>query len=149
MVLNALVAWLHYLGFMVLFGALLIEWLLCRPGLRPQQVRALVRADAGVGLAAALILITGILRVFYFGKGVGFYIVNPIFLLKVGLFFAVGLLSIYPTVVFLGWRRAVNNNQPAITAERINRLAAIIRIELAAVIALPLLAALMARGVGL
>ena len=150
MTLNALVAYLHYLGIMVLFGALLVERLLCRPGITPVQIHQLARADAGVGIAAAVVLVSGILRVLYFGKGIGFYVANPVFLLKVGIFLAVGALSIYPTVVFLGWRRTVKNNLPlTLTADRIHRVARIIAIELAALVALPLLAALMARGIGL
>ena len=59
------------------------------------------------------------------------------------------VLSIYPTVTFLGWRTARRNRQvPAISAPTARWLTWVIRLELLLLLVIPLLAALMARGFG-
>ncbi len=150
MLLSALVAYLHYLGILGVGAALVVEWLYCRPGLSVTDIGKIVRADLIYGICAGLVVATGILRVLYFGKGRAFYLTNPIFLLKVGLFLLVGLISVYPTVAFLNWRRIVakTGHTPSDDGQ-IFRLARVVRIELAILATLPLLAALMARGIGL
>jgi putative membrane protein len=150
MLLSALAAYLHYLGILGILGALTVEWLLCKPGLSALDIGKIARADLVYGVCAGLVLATGVLRVMYFGKGSAYYLSNPIFLLKIGLFLVIGLISIYPTVVFLAWRKSIQSNR-ALTPDdgQIFRLARVIRIELAILISLPLLAALMARGIGL
>lgn len=65
-----------------------------------------------------------------------------------GLFLAVGLLSIQPTRTFLSWRRALREGQMAVVDDaRLGRVRAMIHWELAGIALLILCAALMARGV--
>ena len=68
---------------------------------------ALAKADMGFGIAATLVLITGICRVTLGAKPLFFYLHNPVFHVKISLFVLVGLLSIWPTIVFIRWRKAV------------------------------------------
>ena len=58
-------------------------------------------ADVVYGLAGVAILVTGILRVKYFGQGGDFYTGNPVFWIKVSLYILVGLLSLYPTTTYI------------------------------------------------
>ncbi len=60
-----------------------------------------------LGASAGLLLVVGLLRVFYFEKGAAFYFGNAFFLAKLALFVVVGLLSIYPTREFLSWGKAL------------------------------------------
>lgn len=147
MIGNAIIAYFHYLGILVLFASLLLEHSLYRAELSVTQARRLTRIDGLYGLSAIVVLISGILRVFNEPKGVDYYLVSQFFYVKVGLFILVGLLSIYPTVHFFKWRNNLRVSQPPqIGTATAQRVISVIRIELLAIALLPLLAALMARG---
>ena len=59
-------------------------------------------SDAVYGVAATVLLVVGLLRVFYTEKGAAYYFASFTFLAKLALFVVVGILSIYPTIKFLG-----------------------------------------------
>jgi putative membrane protein len=78
------------------------------------------------------------------GKPPIYYSKNWIFHVKISLYVAIGLLSIYPTVFFL-------KNRKGNAQERVTIPPAIfwmLRIELLLLFIIPLLAGLMAKGVG-
>jgi putative membrane protein len=109
----------------------------------------IVIADAVYGISATVVLVTGILRVIYFGKGTDYYLSNPVFYAKVVVFIVVGLLSLYPTISFIGWVKSLQQGQaPKLELLKLNRLIWLIRIELVGFTLIPLLAAIMARGIG-
>ncbi len=58
-----------------------------------------------------MLLVVGLLRVFYTEKGAAYYFASGTFLAKLALFVVVGLLSIYPTMKFLGWRAALREQR--------------------------------------
>jgi putative membrane protein len=61
----------------------------------------------------------------------------------------VGLLSIYPTVTFLAWRKDLREDRlPVLDAVTLRRLKIVIHTEMTGVLLIILCAALMARGVG-
>src|ERR1044072_7287001 len=103
---DVLLAYLHFAAIFTLLWFLAKEWTLLRVGAASVDTERLARADAGFGLAAALVLVTGALRAAYGVKGWAFYAHNPAFHLKIGVFVMVGLISIAPTLAFLGWRKA-------------------------------------------
>jgi len=147
---SAAIAYLHYLSFMVAFAALVVEHLTLRKELELKQAWRLVITDGLYGIAAITVLVTGILRVLYFGKGTAYYLSNPVFHLKVGFFILVGLLSLYPTISFLLWLKPLRQGQvPTLELAAVQRLTWAIRAELAFLSGIPLLAAMMARGIGL
>ncbi|MCH9054615.1 DUF2214 family protein [Synechococcus sp. PCC 6716] len=147
---SAAIAYLHYLSFMVAFAALVVEHLTLRKELELKQAWRLVITDGLYGIAAITVLVTGILRVLYFGKGTAYYLSNPVFHLKVGFFILVGLLSLYPTISFLLWLKPLRQGQvPTLELAAVQRLTWVIRAELALLSGIPLLAAMMARGIGL
>ncbi|WP_071517083.1 DUF2214 family protein [Geitlerinema sp. PCC 9228] len=146
---NAVVAYLHYLSFMLIYAALAVENQTFKPELSAPEALKVAIADGIYGLSATTVLITGILRVFYFGKGSDFYASNPVFWTKVGLFFFVGFLSLYPTITFLSWLKDLQNgNPPRIGKAKAHWIANIIKVELVGFAIIPLLGALMARGIG-
>jgi len=147
---NALVAYLHYLSFGAILAALTVEHLTFKPELSLREAWRILIADAVYGLAAIAILATGVLRLIYFGKGPEFYTDNPIFWAKIVVFFVVGSLSLYPTLTFLLWLRELRQGEtPKFGAAKATAIRWIVRLELAGFAAIPLLAALMARGIGL
>ena len=147
---SAGVAYVHYLSFMVCFGALVLERRLIRPDPDRKDAILMVITDVTYGLAALAVLISGILRVLYFGQGSSFYTENPLFWWKVGTYLAVGALSLYPTITYILWAIPLRKGElPQVSEALASRLGWILNIELLGFATIPLLAALMARGVGL
>ncbi|QPN66594.1 DUF2214 family protein [Synechococcus sp. CBW1006] len=147
---SAGVAYVHYLSFMLCFGALVLERRLIRPNPSKQDATLMVITDVIYGLAALALLGSGILRVLHFGQGSAFYTENPLFWWKVGLYLSVGALSLYPTITYILWAIPLRKGEaPQVSEGLAKRLSWILNIELAGFAAIPLLATLMARGVGL
>ena len=84
---NAGVAYVHYLSFMVCFGALVLERRLIKANPDRGEATAMVITDIVYGIAALALLVSGILRVIHFGQGSAFYTENPLFWWKVGSIF--------------------------------------------------------------
>jgi putative membrane protein len=137
-----LFAFLHHAAAFALVGALAVELVLLRSELNAQTVRRLQRADMALGISAGILLVVGLLRVFYFEKGAAYYFHNTAFLAKLALFILVALVSIYPTRAFISWRKSPPD------AARLPALRKIVHLELAGVVVILLCAALMARGMG-
>lgn len=147
---SAGVAYVHYLSFMLCFAALVVERRLIRPDPDRRTATVMVITDIVYGMAALAVLLSGILRVLYFGQGTEFYTVNPLFWWKVGLYLSVGGLSLYPTITYVFWAIPLRKGElPKVSEALASRLAWIINIELVGFALIPFLATLMARGVGL
>jgi putative membrane protein len=145
--MSTLFAFLHHLCAFTLVAALAIEFTLIRQELTLASARRLQAIDLVLGIAAGLLLVIGLLRVFFFEKGAAYYWHSHAFLAKFGLFVIVGLLSIIPTMEFLSWRGAITAGQvPIVDAARRKRVTMVIHIELAAIVVILLCAAIMARG---
>jgi len=143
---SAIVAYFHYLGFMLAFAALIVELFNLKPDITLEQAKKVAFADIVYGLAAVTILGTGVLRVLYFGKGTAYYMHNPFFLGKMAVFIIVSLLSLYPTITFILWFKDLQKGEaPVLEVSKINILSGMIKGELLSFTILPLLAAIMAR----
>jgi putative membrane protein len=146
---SALMAFLHHVAAFSLVGALVAEVALFKPPLTVVQARRIQRADQLFGAAAMALLIIGLLRVFYFEKGAGYYFANDFFLTKLTLFIAAGLISIYPTMLFISWNKALRQGDvPAITSQAVTRARMCLMLELTAILGILLCAPFMARGIG-
>ena len=142
-------AFLHHVAAFALVSALAIEFVLVRGELTLKNARTILIADAVFGVSAVLILIAGLLRVFYFEKGAGYYFHSVPFIAKLSLFAVIGLLSIYPTLQFLSWRASLKRGAvPAVDPAKLRAIRTVIHWELAALVLLVLCAALMAHGIG-
>jgi putative membrane protein len=147
---SAGIAYVHYLSFMVCFGALVLERRLIRADPNRADATLMVITDVVYGIAALALLLSGIGRVLHFGQGSDFYTHNPLFWWKVGVYLAVGGLSLYPTVTYILWAIPLRKGElPKVSEALAQRLRWILNIELAGFAAIPLMATLMARGVGL
>jgi putative membrane protein len=145
--MTTLFAFLHHLCAFTLVAALAIEFALIRQELTLASARRLQVTDLVLGIAAGLLLIIGLCRVFFFEKGASYYWHSHAFLLKFGLFIVVSLLSIIPTMEFLSWRGAIEEGRiPVMEASRRRRVTGIIHVELFAIVIILLCAAIMARG---
>tara|TARA_B100000212_G_C27244062_1_gene477246 strand:- start:164 stop:646 length:483 start_codon:yes stop_codon:yes gene_type:complete len=147
---SAIVAYTHYLGIIFCTSALLYERLKLKVNLNRSETLSIIIADVIYGIAGLAILITGILRVRYFGQGSDFYTHNPVFWIKVSLYIFVGLLSLYPTTTYVLWAIPLSKNKlPSISENLVLRFKIIITTELIGFATIPFFATLMARGVGL
>ena len=143
-------AFLHHLAAFTLVAALAVQFVLLRDEITVASARKLQAIDTIYGIAAVMLLIAGLGRVFHFEKGATYYFHTWTFIAKLSLFVVIGLVSIIPTIEFLSWRKAVRQGQvPSVNAQKIRSLRSIIHLELAGVILILLMAALMAKGIGL
>ncbi len=146
---SAIMAFVHHLAAFTVVGALVAEVVLFKPPLTVVQARRLQRTDSVFGLAAVVLLIVGLLRVFFFEKGAGYYFSNAFFLTKLAAFIVAAIISIYPTVLFLSWSKALKEGiAPDISADRIRRARMCLMWELTAIVVILFCAPLMARGFG-
>ncbi|MDB6092215.1 MAG: hypothetical protein JWN85_4999 [Gammaproteobacteria bacterium] len=149
MYLPALLAFVHHLAAFTLVAALAVEVSLFKPPLAVVQARRIQRADMVFGIAAGVLLVVGLLRAVYFEKGGGYYFANAFFLTKLIAFLAAGVISIYPTVLFLSWSKALREGAtPEMSAEQIRRARMCLMLELTAIVVILFCAPLMARGFG-
>jgi len=147
--LSALFAFLHHLAAFALVAALALEFVLIKGELDARAARRLQLTDLVLGMTSGVVLVVGLLRVFYFEKGASYYLHSAPFIAKLVLFLAVGLLSIVPTMEFLSWRKALRQGQtPSLDAGKLRKLRAVMHLELVGVVLILLCAVLMARGVG-
>ena len=146
----ALIAYLHYVAMIAIAVILVVEHMLCVPGLTGGRIRLLARLDLLYMGAAVLALGSGVARVVWFGKGAVFYFHNPVFYIKLALFLAVGLISIPPTLQYLRWRRSLESGAANVAADyQVLRVRRYILVELFLFAFIPLMATFMARGIGL
>ena len=145
---DALLAYFHFIAIMGTVSFLVVEAVLCRPGLGSELAHRLRRVDGAYAMFAVLALVTGLLRLFQGAKGSAFYTGNPVFHAKMTVYVAVALLSILPTVRFIGWSRAAQATGRGPDDAAVRSVRRFLMAELVLVALLPLLATLMARGVG-
>lgn len=149
MIKDALLAYLHYIAIILAFSFLIVELVLIRQTIDARAAKLLARFDAVYGAAAVALIVTGLLRVFMGVKGPAFYMGNPVFWTKIGVFAAVALLSIRPTLQFIRWSRQAAGDVGFVveqTQQRRMRVYVMLQLHLLALV--PLLAVLMSRGVG-
>lgn len=147
--MNAFVAFLHHLCFVAIMLLLSFEMLLLKQPLTLASARKILRYDALYGAFAGAILIVGALRVMVFEKGPLYYMHSAPFMAKMGLFVAVGLLSIYPTITFLKWNKSLKQGiVPELGEAQSRKLRIFIHVELTLLLLMMLFAAMMAKGIG-
>ncbi len=146
--MEPLIAYLHYLSIILLAGFLVGELVMCRAGMTTEQARRLAGIDAVFFASALAALATGLLRLFFYAKGVSFYTGNPTFWVKMALYVIIAAISITPTRTFLRWKRAAAERGTAPAGDEIAAARRLIHIELGLLALMPLMAVLMARGIG-
>jgi len=144
------VTYLHYLFIMILMGSVIAEHLILKPKMDAERIKSLATSDVIYGISALLVLATGLLRFFLYGKGVEYYLSNPLFHAKLTFFILIGLVSIYPTIQFIRWRKRLDMDESYRPDPKIvNRITMILRVEILVIAVLPLLAVLINRGYGI
>jgi putative membrane protein len=147
---GALIAYLHYVAMISIAVILVVAYLACVPGITDSRIRMLARIDLLYMGAAMLALGSGAARVVWYAKGAAFYLHNPVFYVKFALFVAVGLISIPPTLQYLRWLRSLKSGAAGVAADyQVLRVRRHILAELVLFAFIPLMATIMARGIGI
>jgi len=146
MTTEILLRYIHFISIFAIVSSIASEHLLLKKELTRKEILRLSRIDAVYGIAALTLLGAGLtLWLGSVGKPAEFYTRNWIFHTKITCFLIVGLLSIYPTVFFIKNRKGSPDEVIAIP----KMLVMMVRMELLLLLIIPLLAGLMAKGIGL
>lgn len=149
MYMPAVMAFLHHLSAFTVVGALVAEVVLFKPPLTVVQARRLQRVDSIFGISAGVLLVVGLLRVIYFEKGAGYYFADAFFLAKLSAFLLAAAISIYPTVLFLSWGKALKQDMvPEVSVTQVRRTRLCLMLEMTTIVVILLCAPFMARGFG-
>jgi putative membrane protein len=141
-------AFIHHIAAFVVVGALMVELVVLRNDLTIPSARSVLRMDLAYGIAALVLLAVGFVRVFHTEKGSMYYFSSGPFLVKLTLFIVVALLSIYPTVKFMSWRKALREQRvPDFDAGTRRKVRMLIHMELTLIFVIILMAIMMARGI--
>ncbi len=154
----ALIASIHYLALGLGLGSVFMRgrYIRALQGAaaveRAGTLKSLFAADNVWGLAAFLWLASGVARAFGgLEKGTAYYLGNPLFAVKMGLFLLVLALEIPPMITFIKWRLSLAKGQaPARIDEHVflRRLYQLNSAEVLLICLIPVVASMMARGIG-
>ena len=126
------------------------EFIAYRKDMGIAEIRRIQRVDLAYGISAGLLLVVGLLRVFFFEKGINFYMNNPFFWVKMTAFLLVGLLSIDPTIRYIRWNRTLRQNGvPEISEPEYRRTRLLLWLEMVGIAVILLAAPMIARGIGM
>ena len=147
MTLEAILAYLHILAILALVVFITSEAAICRAEwMNEKVVERLVRVDRIYAIAALAVLLTGLARTWWGIKGAAWYWHQPLLHLKLGLFIAVGLLSIKPTLMFIRWRKTLRAGGGLPGADEIRSARRWVMIQAHLIALIPLAAVFLARG---
>lgn len=139
--------YLHLFAVLVLVGGVIIENMATRPKINGEDARNLARVDSFCGLAVVSIIVFGTVLWFGVGKPATFYSTNPLFHAKLGLLGLLLLTAITPALFFIRNRNFGPTDESELTVPVAVRIC--LRIELFLLLSIPVLAWLVARGVGI
>ena len=142
--LYTLFRYLHFLAIFSLAGTLIITNMAIKPVIKDDDAHNLAKVNAVYSLSAVLAFVFGLVLWLWVGKPAEFYTLNPLFLLKLGLFAFIALLSVFPSLFFVRNYRVRNREIPVPRSIQM-----LIRIELVLLVFISITASLMARGIGL
>ena len=149
MILESLLAYAHILAILTLVVFISSEAALCRPEwMNATVVERLVTVDRIYGIAAGVLFLTGLARIYFGVKGAGWYWGNWLLHVKITLFVVVGLLSIRPTLRFGQWRRALRSTGALPADDEVRKVRKLVMAQAHIVPLIPLAAVFLARGFG-
>jgi putative membrane protein len=151
--LRIALAAIHLLALGFGLGAVIARGTALRESPSNAALRRAFRSDSTWGIAAILWIGTGLWRLLAgIEKPTGFYLKNPVFQAKMGLFLIILLLEAWPMITLIRWRRSFSAGE---SAERLmassgagRRIATLSHIEALVVVMMVFVASALARGLG-
>lgn len=149
MTLEAILAYLHLLAILTMVVFIASEAALCRvQWLNAAVVERLAKVDLIYGIAAVAVLATGVLRTWLGMKGTAWYWTNPLLHLKLTLFIVIGVVSIFPTLTYIRWRKALRASGTLPGEAEIGKTRKLVMVQAHLLALIPLVAVFLARGFG-
>jgi putative membrane protein len=149
MTLEAILAYLHILAILTMVVFISSEAALCRvQWLNAAVVERLAKVDMVYGIAAIAVLATGVARTWWGIKGTAWYWTNPLLHVKLTLFIIVGVISIFPTLTYFRWRKALRSSGTLPDEADIKKTRKLVMIQAHLIALIPLVAVFLARGFG-
>ena len=149
MTLEAILAYIHILAILTLVVFISSEAAICRTEwMNARVVERLVRVDLIYGIAAVLVLLSGLARTYWGYKGGGWYWTNWLLHLKLGMFVVVALMSIKPTLMYRRWRRELQATGALPGDAQIRDARKWVMIQAHIIAIIPIAAVFLARGFG-
>ena len=145
--MTTLFAVLHHLAVLTLLVCTLLTFRQLGQPFTVPGARLLRKADMVVGIAATLVLLVGLVRVFYLEKGFAYYFQNGPFLTKLGFYGLASLLSVISLVELHRWRMPLKSGLlPALSTNKLSTLRTVAVLQLACLAAMAMCANLAAHG---
>ena len=139
-----LVRLMHFVAIFIFAGALVIENMAIKPQITGEDARNLAKVDAVCGISALFVLLFGLTLWLWVGKPSEFYSSNPIFHAKLGLFTLMVVFAIAPTIFY---NKHSKSEEEVIEVPQLLRL--LLRFQLILLVVIPVMALLIARGIGI
>lgn len=126
MTLEATLAALHLVAILTFVVFLSSQAALCRiEWMNAAVVERLARLDVIYGVAAMVMIGSGLARLIWGIKGASWYLSQPMFHIKITIVVVMAILSIWPSIVFRRWRRnlrATGAMPEALEVKKVRRL---------------------------
>ena len=149
MTFEAILAYLHLLAILTMVVFISSEAALCRvQWLNAAVVERLAKVDLVYGIAAIMVLVTGVARTVWGVKGTSWYWTNPLLHVKLTLFIVVGVISIFPTLTYFRWRKALRATGALPAEADIRKTRKLVMVQAHLIALIPLVAVFLARGFG-
>jgi putative membrane protein len=149
MTFEAILAYLHLLAILTMVVFISSEAALCRvQWLNAAVVERLAKVDLVYGIAAIMVLATGVARTVWGVKGTSWYWTNPLLHVKLTLFIIVGVISIFPTMTYFRWRKALRATGALPAEADIRKTRKLVMVQAHLIALIPLVAVFLARGFG-
>ena len=137
-----------FFAILVLAGPIIALALLSRP-LDVVTAKRLQQYELFNSIAATLVLLVGLMRLFYFGKGADYYFHNLPFISKLVLYGVASGLSMVPTLEIKRWTTPLKRGSvPVVTEQKLSQMRYVLGGQLACVLGMAVCAVLAARGIG-
>jgi putative membrane protein len=150
--LRITLAALHLIALGLGLGAVIARGTALREAPSNAALRRAFRSDSTWGFAALLWIVTGLWRLLAgIEKPTGYYLANPMFHAKIGLFVLILVLETWPMITLIRWRRTFGAGESAerlMTSGAGRRIATISHIEALVVVIMVFVAVALARGFG-
>ena len=149
MTFEAILAYLHLLAILTMVVFISSEAALCRvQWLNAAVVERLAKVDLVYGIAAIMVLATGVARTVWGVKGSSWYWTNPLLHVKLTLFIVVGVISIFPTMTYFRWRKTLRSTGALPAEADILKTRKLVMVQAHLIALIPLVAVFLARGFG-
>lgn len=140
---------LHHVAAFTVFACAVVSLVLLQLKFDLNVAKKLQHTDMANGIAATLVLLIGMIRVFHTEKGADYYFHNMPFLAKLTLYGLASIVSLVPTLEIFCWKKTLKQGQlPVVSDTKIGQLCAFAVGQVLCILRMMLCASLAARGIG-